>query len=686
MFSKGLGCILLLSLAAVAALTFAGDIDLNPIVSPPNPEKLRPVERVARDKFGVVGLFPLHIEDLESLVFPSTNEEERSALLEGLEFFSTPHTEPEGAGPFSNQRFCLGCHMNSADVLRSDRNNNRLVATVSPASRAARSTPTNFGFTSFNPDTGGGRAPDNIDALDNTGKTAAFTLFGDFSPSTHVFNALAQFSTGGVQRVRPSLEACLPDPIPSIEQDPNLAPPNEMGFRRTTGERAAPPYIGRGLIEAVFDGDILANELAEKARINSSLGDPADFPECSGDCVAGRHNENTSNQAFVGGHTDVRVGRLGLRAAGPTLMQFMIGGSNGELGFTSPLLPTEPFSAVNVNRPGCVNTVASPELPLSTPVSLRALMRLIAPPDFGEALLNVLKSRNPEAPWPSGTLEAKVQLGAKLFGIDLIAFSNRMIPGRMPKHGDGRNQHAINEADRKLNCTGCHTPIMATGFLPAEVGAEHVSNVWVPLFSDLLIHVGPNVEAERNAKTVRLPVLVQRVDESGHLFDTLDLARGTADDTLPNQGIATGREWRTPPLMGLGRIGPPLLHDGRVYLSRESVNKTPAGTVYSDQEVSNNPLVVRTLEDALRAAIELHDLPVPFNTPNQSTEVGGGCPLPPDNRVGDVVYKNGAADICPPYNTPKSRQNRSAARKVIKRWHSLTEEEQQAVIAFLEEL
>jgi len=33
-----------------------------------------------------------------------------------------------------------------------------------------------------------------------------------------------------------------------------------LGFRRTTGERAAPPYIGRGLIEAVFDGDILAND------------------------------------------------------------------------------------------------------------------------------------------------------------------------------------------------------------------------------------------------------------------------------------------------------------------------------------------------------------------------------------------------------------------------------------------
>ena len=353
-----------------------------------------------------MGSFPLGKEDLKALVFPSATEEERAAVLEGLRFFTTPHTEPQGLGPVANQRFCLGCHMNSVDVLSRERNN-QLVPTVSPASRAARSTPTNFGFTAFNPATGGGRAPDNVDAINNTGKTAAFTLFGDFSPLTNAFTALAQFSTGGVQRVRPSLDACLPDAIPSIAQDPNLAGGvdpttflSSLGFRRTTGERAAPPYIGRGLIEAVFDGDILANEAAEKTAINTSLGQAGDFPECSADCVAGRHNENTSNQAFVGGHTDKRVGHLGLRAAGPTLMQFMIGGSNGELGFTSPLSPNEPFSAVNVNRAGCANTVPSPELPLSTPVSLRALMRLIAPPEFGKTLLLMLqspKSRSAEA-------------------------------------------------------------------------------------------------------------------------------------------------------------------------------------------------------------------------------------------------------------------------------------------------
>jgi hypothetical protein len=71
---------------------------------------------------------------------------------------------------------------------------------VSLATRAARSTPTNFAFTSLDPATGGGRPAGcnsnldsetcpqptdsgNLDAVHNTGKTAAFTVFGDFDPS-----------------------------------------------------------------------------------------------------------------------------------------------------------------------------------------------------------------------------------------------------------------------------------------------------------------------------------------------------------------------------------------------------------------------------------------------------------------------------------------------------------------------
>lgn len=698
--SAGVAAVLT-AMLIIAGVVFAATdndptaVELNPVVAPPNAAKLHPVERVRRDKFGLVGSFPLDEDDLTSLVYPSVTQGEKAALIEGLKFFTTPHTASQGLGPFANQRFCQGCHLNSADFVRNngdeDRASDGLVTTPSIASRASRSSPTNFSFTSFNPSTGGGRAPDNDDALSSTGETAAFTLFGDFAPGVGTF--VSFFSTGGVQRVRPSLDACLPDRIPLDSEDPRLAGGvdpatflSSTGFRRTTGERAAPPYIGRGLIEAVPDAEILANEAVEHDPINSSLDLAGDFPECgSTDCLNGRHNLNSSNQAFVGGHTDKRVGRLGLRAAGPTLMQFMIGGSQGELGFTSPLLPTEPASMTNLNRPGCAITVTEPNIPLSTPVSLRALIRLVAPPQFGKTLLHVL-NENPERRFPRGSREERVQRGARLFGIDLVALANRTIPGRMPEGGDGRDEHAINQADRKLNCAGCHLPVVTTGELPAEVGAEHLNDAWVPLFSDLLIHPGPVIDAERISPTQRLPVVVQRVDDAGDLFKTFDLVRGMADDTLPNQGVATGREWRTPPLMGLGKIGPPFFHDGRVYLSQETVATTPAGTVYSDRDTTNHPLVVQTLRDAIRAAIEVHDLPAPFNAENQSNDVGGSCPVPPGNRVGAVVYPNGAADICPPYESATSQQNRGDARKVIRRWRRLSEDDQLAVVEFLKQL
>jgi len=208
---------------------------------------------------------------------------------------------------------------------------------------------------------------------------------------------------------------------------------------------------------------------------------------------------------------------------------------------------------------------------------------------------------------------------------------------------DGRDDNAINQADRKLNCVGCHIPVSKTGQSPADVGAEHLTNVWAPIFSDLLLHHMPVVDGER-VTTNGLPrnvVAISRLaanashkgddgaeDEDreddparakGRVFDTFDLERNLADDTFSNaKASAEGSEFRTAPLMGLGRIGAPFLHDGRVYLSRDSVKSTPAGTVTTSRELTNAPLVVRSLDDAILAAIELHDLPAPMTRRRRS--------------------------------------------------------------------
>jgi len=721
------------------------------IAPPPAGTVLQPVTRVPRNNFGVVGPFPLKIQDLAALIFPDTALSERQAVLEGLTFFTTPHTANEGLGPINNQRFCLGCHLNAAEGVQSS---GFLSAQscipgstcVSNVTRAARSTPTNFKFTSLVPATGGGRAADNLDAINDTGRTAAFTVFGDFNPShmdtpnnptgigffdpldgisaNIVTGKVSQPFGGQVQHTRPAVAACVPKPIAPVEFDANLALSGPVdpttglypsGFRRAVGERAGPPYIGRGLMEAVPTNDILANADPDDTHgHNSSLGNLAATLRCMSDCISGRPNmiprtlavnrdtngNLTSVTGFVGG-----VGRFGLRANGVEILQFVVGGLQGELSFTSLLNGNEinfptlfPSTGPTVEPAACMNARSiSPEVHLSTPFSVRNLLRNTAPPEFGEALLDLLQSTDPSKVRPGRDEEAQVQRGAELFGIDLKAFANRMIPGRMPAAGDGLDPNAINQADRKLNCVGCHTPIQGTGQSPAEVGAEHLSFVWAPIFSDLLLHKMPVINAERFAQRPRDPLVKSRSSTNGEeedtttdegsrrIFNTFDLPRNLADDTFNNQkASADGREFRTAPLMGLGRIGPPFLHDGRVYLSALTVDSTPAGTVTTNRRVTNGQLVVRGLGDALLAGIELHDLPAPDdeNTPHMP---GAGCPVPqgPTN----VSYGSSPQSvICPPYASATSQTNRSDAREVILRFRKLSSEDQQALIEFLKQL
>jgi CxxC motif-containing protein (DUF1111 family) len=656
------------------------DKTLAPMAGPIDKARLRPVERVPRSQYGVVGNAPLGATDVDAFIFPGADAEERSSLLAGLKFFSTEHTAAEGLGPANNQSRCLGCHLSAAEAVGPG-----LIVTSSQIARAARATPTNFAFTALDPATGGGRAADVLDAATGPGRTAAFTIFGDFSPATGTFDDLHGLG-GPVQHTRPSTAACLPDAIPPLTMDPNLAsgvdPVTRLGstgLRRTVGERAGPPYIGRGLIEAIYDGDLLAQEDRDDARAApSSLdGGARFFPECPGDCISGRHNENTSNQAFEGGEHTVRVGRFGLRAAGPTILQFVQGGVRVELGFTSSLgLTEQPASFVNQGRPGCAEPHPEPEIADPEVFSCRQLIRMTAPPEFGADLLTVLRAPEPSAPLDAATHAGQVQRGAVLFGVDLDAFANRMIAGRMPASGDGKDDHALNTLDHAVGCADCHTPVQTTGASPAQVGGRHLSNVWAPIFSDILLHEMPEVTPERIASTPRNPVQVMRGGAA-----TYDLARNLADDTLPNQGVATGREFRTPPLMALGRVGPPFLHDARVYLSALTVDSHPAGTVHTDATTTNAPLVVRTVDDALKAAIELHDLPPPDDA---RTPMDGGCPVPPGGAVGEV--HESAADLCPPYDSPASKANRSEARLVMRRWRSLSAADQQAVIEFLNEL
>ena len=71
-----------------------------------------------------------------------------------------------------------------------------------------------------------------------------------------------------------------------------------------------------------------------------------------------------------------------------------------------------------------------------------------------------------------------------------------------------------------------------TGQSPADVGAEHLSFKWAPIFSDLLIHHMPVIDAERFVESTRFnlprdPLVIRRLAANFRSFDTFDLQRNS---------------------------------------------------------------------------------------------------------------------------------------------------------------
>ena len=102
---------------------------------------------------------------------------------------------------------------------------------------------------------------------------------------------------------------------------------------------------------------------------------------------------------------------------------------------------------------------------------------------------------------------------------------------------DDPDVHAGAEIFESLNCSGCHTPSFTTG--DHEIGA--VSHQEIFPFTDLLLH---------------------------------DMGEGLADGKP--DGLATGSEWRTPPLWGIGLVETvnghtSFLHDGRARSLEEAI-------------------------------------------------------------------------------------------------------------------
>ncbi len=420
----------------------------------------------SRDEFGRQLSIP-------ALAFPNLTGDEMSHAAHGLAIFTDPRpSNTSGVGPYFNQRNCLGCHQAQLETQKPP-----LVAT--PVSR--------------------GRQED------------GFLLFGDFNPATGAYDPRAD--AGGPIFHQQHLPGFPPQQLPPLKGG---------GLIRVTGIRAAPPYIGRGLLEAVPDSEILA------------LADPFGTNKMGPD-IRGQVNMNSEAAAnFIGASTTVRPSRFGLRAAGPTLFQFMLGGLTGKIGLTTPFTPNE-------NEPALADDGApDPEVSADDVRDLLTMIRMMAPPAPSvtkeQLTIEDLQdpTEDPRVPRANGAPDGKpVSFGSEnrgriLFGADYT----RPFGFRPPRATDQTAADLIADpGGPNMNCAGCHTPILVTGQSPANLGAEHLTNKKFFAFTDMLIH---------------------------------HMGTNDIDDVLPAQGAAQPDQWRTTPLMGIGLVGPPFFHDGRI--------------------------------------------------------------------------------------------------------------------------
>jgi CxxC motif-containing protein (DUF1111 family) len=220
-----------------------------------------------------------------------------------------------------------------------------------------------------------------------------------------------------------------------------------------TSMRIAPPVFGVGLLEAIPEDDLL------------TLADPDDT---NGDGIRGRANWLPQTDSTL------RLGRFGLKANNPDLLQQTAGAFAGDMGVGN---------AVETDHAG-----NEADIDLEFLQDVTAYTQMLAVP----ARRNIY--------------DAQVRRGQETF--------------------------------MTMNCQGCHTPSFTTG---DDHPIEALRNKVIYPFTDLLLHdMGPELA-----------------------------------DNRP-EFSASGQDWRTPPLWGIGLVETVLgdeayLHDGRAQTLEEAI-------------------------------------------------------------------------------------------------------------------
>lgn len=237
--------------------------------------------------------------------------------------------------------------------------------------------------------------------------------------------------------------------------------------------RVAPQMIGLGLLEAIPAADILAH---------------ADPDDADGDGISGRPNIVWSVE-----YDQPMLGRFGLKAGNPTIMQQSAGAFAGDIGISNPLFPAG-SGECTPRQTQCQNAIHGNDAARGTEIDAEG-MDLVA-----------FYSRNLGVPARRGAGDPQVLRGKELF--------------------------------YTTGCTACHTPSFVTHRLEDQP-EQSFQLIWP--YTDMLLH---------------------------------DMGPGLADNRP--EARATGREWRTPPLWGIGLTKQVsghsyFLHDGRARSILEAI-------------------------------------------------------------------------------------------------------------------
>lgn len=238
--------------------------------------------------------------------------------------------------------------------------------------------------------------------------------------------------------------------------------------------RVAPQMIGLGLLEAIPAQDILA------------WADPDDL---DGDGISGRPNIVWSVV-----HGAPMLGRFGLKAGNPTVLEQTAGAFAGDIGISSPIHPNG-WGDCTDRQTACIDAVHGGD-----------------PEQDGFEIDQI--------------------------GLDLVTFygQNLAVPAR--RDVDDPEVLRGREVFYETNCTGCHRPNYVTHRIEGDP-AQSFQLIWP--YTDMLLH---------------------------------DMGAGLADGRP--EARASGTEWRTPPLWGMGLTQQVsghtyFLHDGRARSLLEAV-------------------------------------------------------------------------------------------------------------------